>query len=356
MEKPKTKTFLGRPKRAVKRLVALMLLVLLVLPFLISGTTAQELPNRSLQLLNPVPSATTTYNFNFDIGTAGPLGSIKFEFCQNSPVVGDTCDAPNGLTTASASLIAQSGETGFTLVPGSPANRILITRVPSAASQHSVSYSFNNVKNTTITGSTYVRITTYASIDASGSTTDEGGIAYAIINALNVSAEVPPYLDFCVGISIPSFNCGSASGQYIDLGELKPTVTASGISQFMAATNADSGYVVTLSGQTLTSGNNVIDAMSGANSKLGQSQFGINLVGNSSPNVGIDPAGPGVASPTSPYGLANKFAFNDGDHLAVSPSSDNYRRFTTSYVVNVSSNQQPGFYSATVTYICLATF
>jgi hypothetical protein len=356
MKKQKTKNFLGRPKSAVKRLVALVLLVLLVLPFIVSGTTAQDLPNRSLQVLNPVPSATTTYNFNFDIGTAGQLGSIKFEFCQNSPVIGDTCDVPNGFSASSATLISQSGETGFSILPSLPVNQLIISRLPAGASQHSVSYSFNNMKNTTITGSTYVRLTTYATTDASGATTDEGGIAYAIINALNVSAEVPPYLDFCVGISIPSFNCGSAAGQYIDLGELKPTSTASGISQFMAATNANSGYVVTLTGQTLTSGNDVIDAMSSNSSVLGKNQFGINLVGNSSPNVGIDPAGPGVASPASSYNLANKFTFSDGDQIAISPTSDNYRRFTASYVANVAAGQQPGFYSATVTYICLATF
>jgi len=60
--------------------------------------------------------------------------------------------------------------------------------------------------------------------------------------------------------------------------------------------------------------------------------------------------------PTSRYDTPNKYAFTPGDVVATSPDATDIRKFTTSYIVNVPPSQPPGVYTATITYICTATF
>jgi hypothetical protein len=318
---------------------------------------ASELQNRSLQVINPLPSAITTYEFRFDTTTAGNIGSILFEFCSNSPVYGATCVAPNGFSASSATIASQGGVSGFSLGAGQPNNQILLSRPPSFVnSPVSASLIFDNIVNTTDTGSSYVRISTYASSDGTGASTDQGGIAYAITNALDISTEVPQFLEFCTGLDIGGFNCTSTSGDSIDFGDFSPATTATGTSEFMAATNASYGYNVILNGTTLTSGNNVIPAASGAASTVGNSQFGLNLRANNTPLIGNDPQGPGNSVVTSAYDQPDHYRFSSGDTLVSANDSDNYHKFTVSYIANVSKTQAAGDYASTMFFICLANF
>lgn len=289
--------------------------------------------------------------------TPGMVGSVLFEFCSNSPVFGDTCMVPNGFTASQASLTAQMGEVGFSVAGGQPNNRILLTRAPSNVNAPvSNTYVFDNITNTADVGTSYVRISTFASSNASGNDTDEGGVAYPINRALGVSGEVPPYLEFCVGVNIFTLNCNSATGDTIDFGEFSSQATSSATSQFMAVTNANFGYNVTLNGTTLTSGNNTIPASSGSPSSAGSSQFGLNLRANTVPTVGSDPQGPGTSTISPAYNQINNYRFNAGDTLVGAPSADNVHKFTVSYIVNVSSPQSAGNYAATMFYVCLANF
>ena len=125
----------------------------------------------------------------------------------------------------------------------------------------------------------------------------------------------------------------------------------------LLATNAQSGYNVQVYGSTLTSGNYLINAIPSPDvSRPGTSQFGMNLVANQTPAVGSDPQGPGSASVDAGYNQPNFFQFISGSTLASSPTGDNYRQFTLSYVVNTPSNQQVGVYVATLTFVSLANF
>lgn len=284
---PKLKKALTKSNRTstIVSLTAILLLVLGQILFLPSNklVLAAELENRSLEVFNPVPSAITQYQFSFDNPTAGNVGSILFQFCSNSTAFGSDCTAPNGFSATAASITSQSGMSGFSVVAGMPANEILISRTAAFANSQSNSYMFDNIVNTSDTGQSFARISTYASTDASGADTDDGGVAYAITNALDISAEVPQFLEFCTGLDISGFNCAAASGDSIDFGSFTPTTTSDGISQFMAATNADFGYNVTINGTSLTSGNNVITPASGQTSVEGVNQFGLNLVANNTP-------------------------------------------------------------------------
>jgi hypothetical protein len=198
---------------------------------------------------------------------------------------------------------------------------------------------------------------TFMTEDATGSDNDFGGLAFDIDNALQVSATVPPYLLFCQGIQITGVDCDTATGNYINFGNLSKTVASSAQTQFLTATNAAAGYNVTVNGGTLTSGNNIIPALNGLDtSRPGVSQFGINLVANTTPLVGENPAGAGLATIVPGYDVPNLYKFVPGDTIVTRNDSDEYKKFTVSYMVNVSNAQPVGIYVTTLTYVCLANF
>lgn len=342
-----------------KTLLLYLLIALLigVWPYLSPSVYGDKLGDRSLKISNSTVNEQAKYALSFTFSSAGTLGSIKIQFCSNDPFPGASCDAPSGFDASSASLTSQSGETGFSINGSSTANTIILSRTPSANAVVPASYTFDNITNPSSEGTYYVRLQTFAADDATGPVSDYGGLAFAINSLIRISVEVPPYLVFCTGIKIATFNCSSASGSYVKFGELSSKYTSSGSSQMMAATNAASGYGITMSGATMTSGNNTIKAMPSLDvSRPATSQFGLNLRANNDPVVGANVQGSGSGSVVTAYYKKNFYKFHSGDTVAGATGADEYRRYTISYIVNVSKNQSPGVYSSTVTYICLANF
>ncbi|MBW3569218.1 hypothetical protein KY385_03770 [Candidatus Parcubacteria bacterium] len=346
-------------KRLGKIPVLVLALHLMVAPALYfqPKALAENLTNRSITIGSSRPSVTTSHKLDFTIPTAGPLGSIDFEYCSNNPFIGTACTAPNGLDVSGAAIDNQSGETGFAIDPSTTANRLLITRIPAPnlASQPA-SYDFSNIVNPTADApSIFVRISTFATDDGTGPRTDSGAVVFAITRGLSVEAFVPPYLTFCVGITI-SGNCASMSGSFINLGEFSKTSANYSTSQFAGATNDPGGYSVFMAGNTMASGTNIIPALTALQaSKPGTSQFGINLVANSNPAVGQNRIGSGTVSALPGYKTPNLFKFKN-EPIAASSLPTNYNTLTVSYLVNVSNSQKPGVYSSTITYIATAAF
>lgn len=319
---------------------------------------AVDLAQRSLTLSDNSASASAVYDFKLTLNDASStLGSIEFQFCSNSALIGDPCDAPAGFDASSSTLTNQSGASGFAINPASTTNNLIISRTPASPAGSDLEYVFSGVINPSSGGSEYVRVQTYSSGDASGPSTNQGALAFAIISPVQIQAQVPPYVTFCTGVTISGYDCSQTSGDYIDFGELSPSRTATGSQQLLVATNAPNGYNIFVSGTTMTSGNNVISAMANnANAVPGTGQFGLNLVANSFPLVGADVAGPGVATPTNNYDQPNLFRFVPGEAVASASTSSDYRKFTVSYVVDVPSGQAPGIYATTMTYIALGNF
>ena len=320
-------------------------------------SSADVLGTREIVLASSVIGAITQYNLNFVLPSSSTYGSLDIEICSNDPFPGRPCTVPVGLNVSSAVLSAQSGPSGFVIKPGATSNHLVLTRVPAVAPAGPASYTFQQVTNPSSPGSYFVRLQTFASSDATGSRIYEGGAVFATTNSISVTATVAPYLIFCTGITIPNLNCANATGDYIDFGELSSKRTSKGTSQMLAATNAQSGYNVTIQGTTMTSGANEIAAMASPDvSRPGTSQFGMNLTVNSTPAVGGPPAGPGTVSPVANYSVANTYRFVNGETLATTNAPDDVRVFTASYIANVPPSQAPGIYVTTITYICLATF
>jgi hypothetical protein len=66
--------------------------------------------------------------------------------------------------------------------------------------------------------------------------------------------------------------------------------------------------------------------------------------------------GSGVATIGAGYNTPNSYKFVSGDVIASSTTSDAYRLYTISYIVNIANGQAPGIYVTTLQYIALATF
>lgn len=316
------------------------------------------LDNRYDMMSNSTAQATTTHKFGFDISnTTVPIGSISFEFCDNSPIIGDSCTPPPGMNVSGATLASQVGETGFSISGVSTANHIVLTRPAALPTAGSKEYVFDGIINPSNVQSYYVRLQTFTSTDGTGSDIESGGVVFAITVPVDIVTEVPPYLKFCVAIVITNYDCDTALTYLIDFGEFSRTVPSAATSQMVAATNAAYGYSVSVTGTTLTSGTNVIPALfPGAGSAPGVSQFGLNLRANTNPSVGIEPQGTAPPPVAPEYALPNIYRFNNGDVVFSSANSSSSAKFTASYVVNISGAQAAGYYATTLTYICLANF
>lgn len=314
------------------------------------------LSTRSVTVDSATVNAVTAHTFRFTIPSYQQLGSIKFEYCENNPFVNTPCTAPTGLNVSGATLAVQTGETGFTLMAPSSPNMLILTRSAVAASGVPVMYRFQNIQNPdTAPKTVYVRISTYIATDATGSTTDEGSVIFAASRNISVNGYVPPYLTFCVGVTI-AVNCSSAEGSQLDFGELSKNATRALKSEYSGASNDVSGFATTIYGGTMTSGNNVIEPIASPSPSLpGTSQFGANVRANSNPGIGSEPQGPGTSTAAAQYGGQNQFFFGS-QVISSSPISTDFKKFTVSYIVNIPANQRPGVYVTTITYIASASF
>lgn len=343
-----------------KALTVVLLLFVATLLLLGNNSTfvdALTVVNKSVTVGTSLPSANTSHTIKFNMLGSSTVGSVLFEYCINDPFAGKPCVVPAGLNVSSLVIASQSGITGLTLDPSSTANRAVLTRSATIIGAVPVIIKLDNIVNpSTPQQSVYVRISTYTSSNATGVYNNEGGSVFTIQSGFGSQAYVPPFLIFCVGITVTN-DCSSSNGAYAGLGELSKTSAKTTTSQFGGATNDKNGYVVIILGVTMTSGNNVIPALNvPTNSVPGSSQFGFNLRANTNPSGGQNPIGSGTLTPASNYANLNQFAFVTGSVVASSPLPTEFNTMTSTYLVNVSPNQQPGVYTTTLTYVATATF
>ena len=370
-----------------------------VLPALLpSNANATQITARSLTLIagasdgGSKAGGVVKHLFSFTLPSVGNtnVGSIKFQYCTtaaDTPAV-PACVMPTGIVTTSATLSAQSGATGFTVngttlaTNGAP----YITRsAASVTAGTPVTYQLDGVTNPTANNTSFfVRISSYASIDTTGSATDLGTVTASTATPIVLTGTMPESLVFCtgeqVGLTVGVPDCATATAGTITFNQLfTPVDTAIAESQMAASTNAGSGYIITVNGATLTSGGNTITAMGTAAASVKNiSQFGMNLKANTAaaasgfpgtvaPYISADVAPAanltGVnyrGQPKAGYNTADTFKFTSGDTVAASdftaPGGTDSQIFTASYIVNVPGSQPAGSYTTTLTYICTPTF
>jgi hypothetical protein len=376
---------LGKVSRLGYGLAALSLTVAIsasmVVPGLVGQASAAQVTARSIQMGSSLASATNVaYKVGFTVATTGNIGGIVVDFCSNDPIIGDTCTAPTGFNVnrATTSLNNQTGITGFSVYTSDATNnRIIITKASATSVSGAVSFELGNgtsngITNPSTVDSFYARIYTYTTAAAAqGHVTDTptgyvdyGGIALAITDAINITARVQETLSFCVyaddnGSGAGTGTCGD--GADLDVGHTSGTtkiidssVVDTAAVDFDLSTNAQSGAVVNLKGDTLKSGSNDINAIGGTANPInaGTENFGLRISTagtnitrtapyNDNTNYGLD-----TASTTSTY----------GDQICTLSGPTNSSVSTITYAATASLTTPAGLYTATHQLIATGTF
>ena len=308
--------------------------------------SAAQMTARKLTLGSSAASASTTYTFSFVLPSATVLQSFEAVICTTAS---GACTTPTGFSNGSSTLPSQPtnlGDAAGWTVNTATAGKLRLTKTGNvAAPTGTTSVVFGSVTNPSATNSSFfARMTSYS--DAAWTTAvDTGTVVSSTAGQITVTASVDETLTFTL------------SAATVALGTLTTGTTGSGTSTMSASTNAGSGYVVAVSGATLTSGASTIAAMAAnAASSQGSSQFGINLKANTTPSVGSEVSGGGSGVAAANYNTADSFRYVTGETVASASAATNSNTFTVSYIANIAAAQAAGAYSTILTYTATATF
>ncbi len=241
-------TSLKNANRRVGSLFAVAALVLATItPGLVPAfASAAQLTERSVALSNSSAAMENVeYEIQFDTESAGSTGAVVLDFCENSPLIGSTCDAPAGFDASAAT--ASGGFTVSQLDPTPADNTIVVAGTFASPT----TIPLEGITNPDDAGTLYVRMVTYdTESNADGYTStnlgtgniDEGGAAVSITDTVGVSGAVLESMTFCVaGNVINQDNCTTS----LDGGVLAPPTLKLG---------EDNGGVVALASNAFSTG------------------------------------------------------------------------------------------------------
>lgn len=221
--------------------------------------SAAQLTERSIALSSSSKAATgVSYNIKFTQGTN--QGAVVIQFCTNSPLIGEFCDAPSGMVVSGATAGA-----GVTAVSGTDNTTATIKLTKSGATGD---LTLTGITNPSAAGTVFARILTYAddtaansyvvtdSASALGSPVDQGAVAIAFTDTVAVSGAVLEALTFCVsGADISAdTDCANSTSPVLTLGDdvgngviaLSPDNISTGDVFTKLSTNAVGGAIVSL--------------------------------------------------------------------------------------------------------------
>ncbi|MFZ2125359.1 MAG: hypothetical protein WAV01_01920 [Candidatus Saccharimonadales bacterium] len=329
-----------------KRIGYALFAMILLFSYYPNIANAAEITGRKVTIGSSVASASTTYSFTFTVPSATVIQSAGFVACTTASGV---CTPVPGFSASNATLTAQPTNlgdvSGWTINNATVGELRLSKSGNVAAPTGSQTVGFSMVTNPSATNSTFfMRITTYS--DAAWTAViDTGAVAASTAGQITVTASVDETLTFTL------------ANATVALGTLSTGATGTGTSSMTVATNSATGYSVSYSGTTLTSGTNTITAMAGAASVMNSKQFGMNLMLNTTPAIGSSVSGSGSGAPATGYGTANSFKFlTTGDVIASATVPTNSNVFTTSYIANIDGATAAGAYSTILTYTATANF
>ncbi len=348
--------------------------------------SAAQLTTRSAALSSSSKAATdVSYNFKFTASTAED--EVVIQFCTNSPLIGEFCDAPAGMV-----LTGATAGTGVTSIISKTGSTLKLTAPVSAGTND---MTVTGITNPSGVGTVYARILTYATggaagytvtnlASALGSPVDQGSVAIAITDSIAVSGAVLEALTFCVsGLDISAdVDCDNATAPVLKLGEdvgdgtlaLSPTKRSTGSVYTKLSTNAVSGAVVSLKS---TAGVNPGPTPCAGLALNGTGACGIAAAGTSTTFTDASPEakfGLIVAAPASDpengtIGIASNYSATDyhldgaavigtyGDPLYnTSGGYANNRNVTLTFGAKSANNTPAGKYSTAISLIATGTF
>ncbi len=329
-----------------KQILYAFIAATLLLNYFPSVASAQAITARKVVIGTSLASASTTYNFTFTAAQATTIKSVSFAACTTAS---GACTLAPGFSASTSTLASSSnlGSAGSWTVNTSTAGELRMLNASNAgAPTAGITANFASVTNPSATNSTFfIRITTFS--DAAWTTSiDTGTVATSTAGQITVTAAVDETLTFTLAAAT------------VALGTLSTSATGTGTSSMTLATNASTGYSVSYSGATLTSGSNPLTAMTTAGaSVMNSKQFGINLMSNTTPAIGSNVTGTGSGTASTGYSTTNQFKFNPaGDVVASAAAPTNSNVFTTSYIANIDGATAAGAYQTVLTYTATANF
>jgi hypothetical protein len=257
-------------RRAKLIVAAFVMLASTIVPALVF---ADQVTERSIQLSSSsVNAQNVSYTVNFKSVGAGL--AFVVDFCTNTPLYGEACDAPAGFDVGALTAVPA----GFTAIGKVTSGNVNTLRVSgTVAADTAISAEVAGITNPSAAGPLYARIITFDTVAhanayvPNGTNTgmvDNGGVALSITPTVGVSGAVLESMVFCVAgdegshttpilagctksgggaLPAPTVKLGSVVG---NVTVLDPSVVNEGIIFTQLSTNAASGAVVSLKSNT----------------------------------------------------------------------------------------------------------
>ncbi len=382
-------------RRPTAALMALALLVGSAAPSFLSAKTvlAAQVTSRSIQMSDSGPSdgtvtsgvgSGTAVKYVLKFTTVGAMQSFVVDFCSASPLISDTCTAPTGFATGSATLTANGT---WSLTPS--ASQWKMTNTSSQAAG-AFTFEFNGITNPSTTGPFYARVTTYAdatygtysSATSVGNYVDYGGIALSTTAPIKITARVMESLTLCTSSAAYSgLSCAGAAAPTVYIGNGGPTNVLDTSSVYTTpiysqiSTNALNGYALYLRASNscgglsrdggTTCGIPAVDGGSAAGTTItaGTAAFGATVSDGTAQSGGTG-TNTAVArwKTTAPTYIMDTTTSNDnvtytyGSKIAESSAQANSVNNTITFAATASLTTPAGIYTENFSLIGVGTF
>jgi hypothetical protein len=356
--------------RQLHGLAALLVLGAAVAPaFMQTAASATgQVTARSIQLSTSAASTVSQYKITITPVTTSQ--ELVVDFCSDTPFPGATCAFAASSVPTVGSPTSSVG-TAAAITNGTPTHAFKVTGLTmTGGSPFTVTITAGITNPTTANATFYARVLTYATGNATGyapasstggaTTTgtfvDSGGIALSTASTIAITAQVMESLSFCVYLgsgscgTAPTFFLGHSTNNILDT-----TAVDTKTVKFDLSTNAVSGCIIRLTGDTLTSGSNTIAAAgsSPATITAGTAAFGLYV----SAAGGLTLAANYNGGSGSQYGLnTTNTTSTFGDQVANSASTVNSATSTITYGATASTTTPAGIYTANHQLIATGTF
>lgn len=279
-------------------------------------------------------------DFNF---TSKTIGTVSF-----------THGATTGVESTETLAASPSG-TAWGAVFSGTQNRILTLTAPTDGTGSAVlapsdkviiTYDSTNSTNPSSPANYLIAIT--------GAFGDTGSFTVPILtdDQVAVSATVGQSLTFTISDNTIGFGSLSAAASIYATGDTNGTTTEAEAHNIIVATNAASGYNVTVKGATLTHASGpTITAIGGSNTapSTGNEQFGLRA----------SASGFGSGTVTAPY-AASGFAYaanaTTTSQIASASAATDSNTYSLRYLANIGATTDAGAYTAALTYTGTANF
>ena len=387
-------------RKTVSLVAVFALLLSLALPIFASAAQVTE---RSIALSSSSKAATAVeYEVNFTIPTGDTgAGAVGIQFCNNTPLIGEDCDIPAGMSVAGATVVSGADSVSVPTVTDSMGPAVVVTGDTEFTAAGAKTFKLGGITNPSSAGALYARIITY---DTAANATDDydatdddgiggigtigaaeaistGSVALSITETIGVSGAVLESMLFCVADASITADCANASANapVLELGEdvgagviALGTTTSTGDLYTQISTNAAGGAIVSLKsgadcGGLKRVGATVCDIAPSLNGiSAGDAEFGVRAI--AAADTGSNPNGTfqirsGSGYSDSAYymdwvsGNASGVSSTYGDpFLDTDDAPANNKNMQLTFGAQINNSTPAGRYSADLSLIATGKF